>query len=103
MATSSQAKSKAKTFTFKVGTKTYSLPLASKGKAALTGRDLRDALLGGDGGEFAYLIKALEAADPNQASLDALYSLKQDRMIAVLSDWAAFGDGDGASLGESTA
>ncbi len=92
-----------KTFTFKAGTKSYSLPLASKGRKALSGRDLRDALIGGDDGQFAYLFKALEASKPSQAALDALYSLPQEEVVKIVVAWSEFGDGDGASLGESKA
>lgn len=82
------------------GGKSYTLPAASKGSAALSGRDLRDAALGGDQGMIAYMIKALEAAKPTRAALDALYDMPQNDMVAVLKDWAQHGDGDGASLGE---
>lgn len=88
-------------FSFQAGGKSYTLPSAAKGRAALTGRDLRDAAIGGEAGQLAYLFKALEASKPSKAALDALYDLPQDGLLQVLNDWAEYGDGDGASLGES--
>lgn len=83
--------------------KAHTLPLASVGRSKLPGRDLRDAVLSEDGtGGLAYMFKALEAAGPDKAALDALYDMPQDDMSAVLNEWAEHGDGDGASLGEST-
>lgn len=87
-------------FKFKVGSKSYTLPSADKGRATLSGRDLRDAMLGGEIGQMAYLFKALEASGVAKAALDALYDLPGDEMLKVLNDWAEYGDGDGASLGE---
>ena len=80
--------------------KSHTLPSAAKGRDALTGRDLREAALGGEIGQFGYLIKALEAAGPTQRALGALYDLPQQDMIDILGEWADHGDGDGASLGE---
>jgi len=87
-------------FTFKIGTKVYTLPNADKGRAKLTGRDLRDAAVGGEAGQVAYLFKVLEAATPTKETLDALYGLPQDKMMDILGAWGEHGDGDGASLGE---
>lgn len=87
-------------FTFEAGGESYTLPSADKGRAALSGRDLRDAALGGDIGQLSYLIKALEASKPDPDALDALYDMPQEDMLEVLSRWGDHGDGDGASLGE---
>lgn len=80
--------------------KTHTLPLASKGIEKLSGRDLRDASLGGEQGQMAYMFKLLEAAEPSDAALDALYDMPQDKMLDVLMAWGEYGDGDGASLGK---
>ena len=87
-------------FKFTADGKSYTLPLASKGRANLTGRDLRDASVGGELGQLGYLFKALEAAEPKPDALDALYAMPQDDMMDVLLAWGEHGDGDGASLGE---
>jgi hypothetical protein len=87
-------------FTFKVGTKVHTLPNADKGRSKMTGRDVRDATVGGDVGQMAYMFKVLEAAEPTKTALDALYAMPQDKMLDVLQSWAEHGDGDGASLGE---
>lgn len=89
-------------FTGKDG-KSYTLPSAAKGRAALSGRDLRDATLGGEIGQIGFLFKALEASKPSAAALNAVYSLSAEDATEVLSNWAEHGDGDGASLGESSA
>ena len=86
-------------FTGKDG-KRHTLPLASKGRAKLTGQDLRDAAVGGEIGQLGYLFKVLEAAEPSKAALDALYAMPQDEVMDVLQAWGEHGDGDGASLGE---
>lgn len=80
----------------------HSLPSVTAAKENLTGRDMRDALLGGEMGQIGYLIRALEKASPDPAALDALYDLPQADMLSVLSNWADYGDGDGATLGESS-
>ena len=80
--------------------KSHTLPNADKGRAALTGRDLRDAAVGGEVGMVGYLFKTLEAAEPDPKALDALYAMPQAEMMDVLQAWGDHGDGDGASLGE---
>lgn len=87
-------------FTFTADGESHSLPLASEGRKRLTGRDFRDAMLDGDSGEWAYLLKALEAAGPDEDSLEAFYSLPQSEMTDLLYKWSQHGDGDGTSLGE---
>jgi hypothetical protein len=87
-------------FTFDADGKTYTLPLATKGIDKLSGRDLREAALGGEAGQVAYLFKLLEAAEPSKAALEALYDMPQSKVMDVLQAWGEFGDGDGASLGK---
>lgn len=76
------------------------LPPASVGHAHLTGRDVRDAAMGGEVGQLAYMFKLLEAAGVDEAALNALYDLPESDMLQVLEEWGEYGDGDGASLGE---
>lgn len=87
-------------FTFEANGKTHTLPPATKGIDKLSGRDLRDASLGGEAGQVTYLFKLLEAAEPSKAALDALYEMPQTKMMDVLQAWGEHGDGDGASLGK---
>lgn len=94
-------KTKATKFTFaSLDGEIHTLPLASEGSAKLTGRDIRDAAMGGEMGQMTYLFKLLEAAGPDEDALDALYELPQDDMLEVLRKWGEHGDGDGASLGK---
>lgn len=88
-------------FTFDSNGKTHTLPPVNVGRARLSGRDLRDAALGGEVGQLAFMIKALEASGASPKALDALYDMPQAEMLDVLSQWGEYGDGDGASLGES--
>lgn len=87
------------TFTDAEGKK-HTLPPASKGRHKLTGREFRDATLGGELGMTGYMFKLLEAAEPKETALDALYGMPQTEMMDVLQAWGEHGDGDGASLGE---
>lgn len=80
--------------------KSHTLPLASEGRGRLSGRDLRDAALGGEIGQVAYSFKLLEAAGPSQEALDALYDMPQTEMMDILEAWGEHGDGEGTSLGE---
>jgi len=80
--------------------KEYKLPLVEAAKSKLSGRDLRDAAVGGEAGQLSYLFKALEAAEPGEKALNALYSMPQEDTLDVLKAWGEFGDGDGASLGK---
>ncbi|WP_107768438.1 hypothetical protein [Nocardioides terrigena] len=81
--------------------KKHTLPPLEVGRKSLTGRDLRDAALGGEAGQVGYMLKILEYAKPNPKALDALYDMSQGDMLEVLKGWGEHGDGDGASLGES--
>lgn len=87
------------TFTDATGKK-HTLPLVSEARSRLSGRDIRDAVLSGEAGQLAYLFKAVEAAQPGEDTLDALYAMPQGDTLEVLSAWGDHGDGDGASLGE---
>lgn len=89
------------TFTDSKG-KTRTLPLISIGRAKMTGRDMRDAAMSGDAGQLTYMFKVLEATEPDKETLDALYAMPQSETLDVLSAWGEHGDGDGASLGESS-
>ena len=82
--------------------KQHTLPPVVDGQKALTGRDLRNAALGGEFGQLSYMIKILESAKPAADALDALYDMSQDDMLDVLKAWGEHGDGAGASLGESS-
>ena len=96
---------KGEPFTFHVKGKRYALPPAKVGTDTMTGRDFRDAVMGGEAGMLAYQFKVLEAAKPAPAALDALYSLPQSEMLDIVNAWGEHDGGTegGASLGESSA
>jgi hypothetical protein len=89
------------TFTDAKG-KSHELPPITIGRAKMTGLDLRDATIAGEVGQIGYMFKVLEAAGPSKDALDALYSMPQSEVLDVLDAWGDHGDGDGASLGESS-
>lgn len=89
-------------FHFKVGRKDYTLPASTVGTAKMSGRDLRDAAMGGEAGQMAYMFKLLEASGPTKAALDALYDMPQTEMMDILSAWGDHKDEDSVSLGESS-
>jgi len=81
--------------------KTYTLPPASQAREALPGRVLRDAVLE-DGGDLKLMFLALEAVDPGEGVLDALYSMPSSETLRIGLDW--FGnsvDESGATLPQS--
>lgn len=78
----------------------HSLPPVTAGQDALSGRALRDAAVGGEAGQLAYMFRLLEAAKPKPETLDALYDMPQSEMLDILKAWGETGDGEGASLGE---
>ena len=94
---------KGQPFTFTAKGKTYTLPPAELGREAMTGRDFRDAVMGGEATMLAYTFKILEAAKPDKAALDALYSLPQVDMLNIVTAWGNHdgGGSDGAGVGES--
>jgi hypothetical protein len=94
------AKGKAFTFTGKDGKK-HTLPNADQAIEKLSGKVLRDAIVGGEIGQMAYMFHAVEASGATPEALDALYALPQEQTTDVLQQWSDHGDGLGASLGES--
>lgn len=95
-------KTKAKPFTFTgADGETHTLPLASEGAGKVSGRAMRDAVMGGDLGEMKLGFSLLEACGADQAAVDALYDLSSTDMLDVLGKWMAHGDGDGASVPQS--
>lgn len=92
---------KATKYTFTVKGKTYSLPLASKGAEKVSGRVMRDALMGGQEGEMRLGFALLEACGAPQATVDVIYDLPVPACTRILAEWLALGDGDGASLPQS--
>lgn len=87
-------------FKFTVEGVKYSLP--SPNVDALPGRYLRDAALGGDDAQLAYMFKLLEVSAPEPASLEALYELPQTKMLDVLTRWGDHAQAGEVSVGESS-
>lgn len=87
-------------FTFDIAGKPYTLPLASKAAAKVSGRALRDAALNGQEGQIALGFQMLDACGADQATIDAILDLPGPRTVQIIEDWLALGDGDGANLPE---
>ena len=81
--------------------KTYTLPLVSKARELISGREVRDAFVGGDDAKLAVMFKMADMAGTPTA-LDALYDRPQGETLDILEAWGDHGDGAGASLGESS-
>jgi len=88
-------------FEFTVAGKTYTLPHPSAALAKIPGRSFRDALLGGEEGEMKFGFVCLEAVDADPESIDAVYDLPADEMIALIGRWMGSIDKDGATLPQS--
>ena len=88
-------------FTGKDG-KRHTLPLASKGAEKVEGRLLRNAALGDDGGDLALQFALLEACGATPAAINALYDLPAAKMVTLLQEWMSHGDGDGATVPQSS-
>lgn len=87
-------------FTFKANGKSYAIPSADEARQKLDGGALEDAVLAGEIGMLAFLVKAVRASGATDEALAALRSLPQDKYLTTLQQWGEYGDGDGASLGE---
>jgi hypothetical protein len=91
-------------FTFEGGDgKYYPLPAPSSAAARIPGRLLRDAIMAGDDdmAQARLSFAALEASQPEAASLDALYDLPVPEMLAVVNRWFGQARMDGESLPSS--
>ena len=81
--------------------KRYTLPLVTTASEHLTGGEYEDAVMDEGGlGWNRYLVLCVRASGASTEALDALRALPQPRYFAILGEWAEFGDGDGAALGE---
>ena len=81
--------------------KRHTLPTADQAREKLSGRDVHDAIVGGEDGELLLMFKMVDlVASP--AAATALYDRPQAETVQILKDWGEHGDGDGASLGESS-
>lgn len=90
-------------FTFTGGDgKSYTLPLASKGTEKMTGRQMRDAVMSSGLGELRLGFSMLEACGASKAAVDAILDLPNEETLRVLADWMTHGDGQGASVPQSS-
>lgn len=94
-------KQKAKPFTFKgADGETYTIPNVSEAHDKLSGSDIEDALLAGDAGMTAYIVKCLRVSGISEQAHKALRGLPSSEYMDVIKAWGEHGDGDGATLGE---
>lgn len=83
--------------------KTYTLPLASDGVAEMTGGEMEDAIMDTSGvGELKLAFSMLRACGASDAARQGLRGLKNEASLKVLGDWMAHGDGEGASIPQSS-
>lgn len=81
--------------------KKYTLPSPVEAVKGLSGRDLRDVLMGGQQGEITLGFRLLEASDADQDTVDALYSKPGPECIEILGRWVQSADLNGTTLPES--
>jgi len=81
----------------------YPLPAPSSAAANIPGRLLRDAIMATDDdtAQARLSFAALEASEPEAASLDALYDLPVPAMLKVVNRWFSQARLDGESLPSS--
>ncbi len=88
--------------TFRVGRKTYTLPSPVEAVKNMSGRDMREVLMGGQQGELTVGFRLLEASDPGEDLLNALYDLPAPECLAILGEWMRSArDEDGTTLPQS--
>lgn len=93
---------KPKPFKFKVGSTSYKIPTVAEANDAMDGEDFFDVILNGSEMEQTrYSFRAFaKVASPE--ALAAFKSLRPSEQMRVMQEWSEYGDGDGASLGESS-
>jgi len=81
---------------------TYRLPLVTDGMEKVSGRRLRDAVMGGDEGQLRLGFSILESLDNLEpGTLDALYDMPAPEMLEHLKGWMERVREGQATVGES--
>lgn len=93
--------SKVDGFPFTAAGVEYVLPFAEKALGSVSGRQLRDATIGGTEGQLALGFTMLEAVEADRAALDALYDLPAADMLVILERWMGTARPNGATLPQS--
>lgn len=88
-------------YTFTYQDATYTLPMATDGVAKVSGRQFRDAVMGGEEGQLRLGFAMLEAVDADPAALDALYDMPAPQMLEHISGWMEKAREGEATVGES--
>ena len=81
--------------------KTWTLPAPTEALKKMTGRDIRDALLGDAQQEASLGFRILERCDPAPELLDALYDLPAAESVEIIGRWMPSPDGEGTTLPQS--
>lgn len=87
------------TFTGADGEK-YTLPPISDARDKISGADYEDAVLAGEIGMLAFMVRMLRTSGAGPEALEQLRALPQGEYMDIVQAWQQYGDGDGASLGE---
>jgi len=87
-------------FSFTAGGVEYALPSPEQSAGKVSGRFVRDAVMGTDeAAQVRLAFATLEASDPDEGALDALYELPAQEMLTIVTEW--FEASQGANPGES--
>lgn len=75
-------------FTFEHEGETYELPTGADAAGQVSGKLIRDAIMNDDDvSEMRLAFATLEAANPDEAALGALYEKPYIEMMTILGDW----------------
>lgn len=79
----------------------YTLPAPADAADRMTGRDMRDAVMGGEREEASMGFRILERCEPGQDLLDALYDLPMAETLRIVGEWLAAANEQGTTLPQS--
>lgn len=87
-------------FTFEHGDVTHALPPIASVADLVSGRMMRDAVMGGEEGQLRMSFFMLEKLDGAEDAIEALYSKNATEMLEIVQAWMKFKTPNGVNLGE---
>lgn len=88
------------TFTFPHGEETYALPPVESVAGLVSGRTMRDAVMGGEEGQLRLAFLMLEKLEGAANAIEVLYSKPAPEMLDIVQSWMKFKAPNGVTLGE---
>lgn len=87
-------------FTFDHDGESFELPPAQTVAHVVTGKAMRDAVMGGEEGQLRMSFTMLESLEGVDEAIDALYAKPAAEMLELVQAWMNFKPADGVNLGE---